>query len=84
MAADGILFALIAEVAARYRDGTLSPLAVTELALARIDALNPALNAFITVTADRAWAAAQRAQEELRRGRSGAAARHTRCAQGPD
>ncbi len=68
MAADNILFAPIAEVAAGYRDGSLSPVAVTELALARIAALNPVLNAFITVTADQARAAAQRAEEELRRG----------------
>ena len=69
MGADDILFAPIAEVAARYRDGSLSPVAVTELALARIAALNPAINAFITVTAAGALAAAQRAEQELRRGK---------------
>ena len=69
MGADDILFAPIAEVAARYRDGSLSPVAVTELSLARIAALNPALNAFITVTAEGALAAAQRAEQELRRGK---------------
>ena len=68
MAADDILFAPIVEVAAGYRSGALSPAAVTELALARIAALNPVLNAFITVTADRARAAAWRAEQELRRG----------------
>jgi aspartyl-tRNA(Asn)/glutamyl-tRNA(Gln) amidotransferase subunit A len=68
MAADDILFAPIAAVAAGYRDGSLSPVAVTELAIARIAALNPVLNAFITVTADRARAAAERAEQELRRG----------------
>ena len=55
-------------MAAGYRSGSLSPVAVTELALARIAALNPVLNAFITVTADRARAAAQHAEEELRHG----------------
>jgi aspartyl-tRNA(Asn)/glutamyl-tRNA(Gln) amidotransferase subunit A len=69
MAADEILFAPIAAVAARYRDGSLSPVAVTELALSRIAARNPALNAFITVTAEGARAAAQRAEQELRRGK---------------
>ena len=68
MAADDILFAPIAEVAAGYRSGLLSPVAVTELALARIAALNPVLNAFITVTAEQARASAWRAEQELRRG----------------
>ena len=68
MAADDLLFAPIAQVAARYRDGSLSPVTVTELTLARIAALNPTLNAFITVTATSALAAAQRAAAELQRG----------------
>jgi aspartyl-tRNA(Asn)/glutamyl-tRNA(Gln) amidotransferase subunit A len=68
MAGDDILFAPIATVAAGYRDGSLSPVAVTELTLARIAARNPALNAFLTVTADAARAAAQRAEEELAQG----------------
>jgi aspartyl-tRNA(Asn)/glutamyl-tRNA(Gln) amidotransferase subunit A len=68
MAADDILFAPIAAVAAAYRSGALSPVAVIELTLARIAALNAVLNTYITVTADRALAAAQRAEEELRRG----------------
>ena len=53
--ADDLLFAPIAQVAARYRDGSLSPVTVTELTLARIAALNPTLNAFITVTATQRW-----------------------------
>ena len=68
MAADDILFAPIAAVAAGYRDGSLSPVDLTELALARIAALNPVLNAFITVTANQARAAAWHAEQELRRG----------------
>ncbi|MFN8467213.1 MAG: amidase [Caldilineaceae bacterium] len=68
MAADDILFAPIAVVAAGYRSGALSPVDVNELTLARIAALNPLLNTFITVTADRARAAAWHAEQELRRG----------------
>ncbi|MEZ4559607.1 MAG: amidase [Caldilineaceae bacterium] len=65
MAADDVLFASIATVAAGYRNGSLSPVDVTEQTLAQIDARNPLLNAFITVTHDRALAAARRAAEEL-------------------
>ena len=68
MARDDTLFATIPTIAARYRDGSLSPVKVTELALARIAALNPMLNTFITVMGERALAAARRAEEELRAG----------------
>ncbi len=65
---DELLFAPIAEIARRYRSGALSPVEVTERTLARIAALNPTLNAFITVTADLAVAAARQAEAELRAG----------------
>ena len=68
MPTDDLLFASIAEVAARYRDGSLSPVTVTEQALARSEALNPTLNAFITVTGETALAAARQAERELRAG----------------
>ncbi len=68
MSGDEILFASIAEVGAAYRAGTLSPVAVTEKALARIEALNPVLNAFITVTAELARESAHRAETELHAG----------------
>lgn len=62
-----IPFASIDEIGARYRTRELSPVAVTELTLARIEALNPRLNAFITVTADQALAAARRVEEDFQR-----------------
>ena len=65
---DELLVASIGEITRRYRAGTLSPLEVTERTLARIEALNPTLNAFITVTADTALASARRAEAELRAG----------------
>ena len=68
MARDDTLFATIPTIAARYRDGSLSPVKVTELVLARIEALNPVLNTFITVMSDSALADARRAAEELRAG----------------
>lgn len=51
-----------AEIADGYRARTLSPVEVVDAALSRIDALNPGLRAFITVTADSARAEARRAE----------------------
>jgi aspartyl-tRNA(Asn)/glutamyl-tRNA(Gln) amidotransferase subunit A len=63
-----ILHLPIAEVARLYRLGELSPVDVTQLTLECIERLNPRLNAFITVTAEVALAAAQRAEQELHSG----------------
>jgi aspartyl-tRNA(Asn)/glutamyl-tRNA(Gln) amidotransferase subunit A len=52
-----------------YRSGAFTPLDATDACLARIDARNPALNAFITVTEDRAREQARAATERHRRGR---------------
>ena len=46
----------------------VSPLEITRICLERIEKLNPALNAFITVTADSALAEARRAEVEIGRG----------------
>ena len=59
----------LAEASAAIAAGTLSPVALTEGALARIAALEPRLNAFITLAADRARAAAAEAEREIRAGR---------------
>jgi aspartyl-tRNA(Asn)/glutamyl-tRNA(Gln) amidotransferase subunit A len=58
-------FAAIAEVARLFRSGKLSPVELTELMLARIEALNPKLNAYITVTAGQALAQARKAEADL-------------------
>ena len=50
------------------RSKSVSPLELTEACLERIEKYNPSLNAFITITADEARAAAKRMQEEQRRG----------------
>ena len=68
MSEPSLLFASIAEIGALYRSGELSPLELTRQCLARIEALNPSLNAFITVTAERALSEAQQAERELRAG----------------
>ncbi len=59
----------IAEAGVALRDGSLSAVALTEAVLARIEATEPALNAYITVTAEIARAQAAAAQAELRAGR---------------
>jgi aspartyl-tRNA(Asn)/glutamyl-tRNA(Gln) amidotransferase subunit A len=51
------------------RHGGLSPVALVEQCLSRIDALNPALNAFITVTAELARKQARDAERDMRAGR---------------
>ena len=58
----------IAEAAAALRDGSLSALALTESVLARIEETEPALNAYMLVTADLAREQAARADEELASG----------------
>jgi aspartyl-tRNA(Asn)/glutamyl-tRNA(Gln) amidotransferase subunit A len=53
--ADSKLFELsIAEAGSKLRDGSVTSAALTEDALTRITAIDPKLNSFITVTADRA------------------------------
>jgi aspartyl-tRNA(Asn)/glutamyl-tRNA(Gln) amidotransferase subunit A len=56
------------EAARALRAGGVSPLELTERCLRRIEALNPRLNAFLTVTADLARAQARQAGEERRQG----------------
>ncbi len=48
----------------------LSPIELTEASLRRIEALNPKLNAFLTVTADQAIEAAHDAEKKVQRGES--------------
>jgi aspartyl-tRNA(Asn)/glutamyl-tRNA(Gln) amidotransferase subunit A len=60
----------IADAARALARGEYSPLELTEAYLRRIDALNPTINAYITVTAERARDDARRATEELAAGRA--------------
>lgn len=59
----------VAEAAAAIRAGTLSPVALVRECLARIEAHNGVLAAFVSVTADRALADAERAEREIVAGR---------------
>jgi aspartyl-tRNA(Asn)/glutamyl-tRNA(Gln) amidotransferase subunit A len=58
----------IAQISELLRKGSVSPVELTTDALARIEKLNPRLNAFITVTADSALEDARRAEAEIRHG----------------
>jgi len=58
----------IQQLSRQIRDRSISPVELTRDCLARIDQLNPALNAFITVTADSALEQARRAEQEILRG----------------
>jgi aspartyl-tRNA(Asn)/glutamyl-tRNA(Gln) amidotransferase subunit A len=59
----------IARAAKALRARELSPLELTESYLRRIERLNPRVNAYVTVTAERARADARRATEDFAAGR---------------
>lgn len=56
------------QAAAALRNASVSPLELTRACLERIEAENPRLNAFITVTAEQALAKARQLENELARG----------------
>jgi len=58
----------ILEISDDLRHGKVSPIDLTQHCLAKIEKLNPVLNAFITVTGEAALAEARAAEEEIRRG----------------
>jgi aspartyl-tRNA(Asn)/glutamyl-tRNA(Gln) amidotransferase subunit A len=65
---DDVVFLPATDQAALLRARKLSPVELTNAYLARIESLNPRLNAFITVTADRARREAREAEQAIRRG----------------
>jgi aspartyl-tRNA(Asn)/glutamyl-tRNA(Gln) amidotransferase subunit A len=58
----------ITELAPRLRRKELSPVELTRACLERMEKLNPALNAFITVCAESGLREARKAEEEIARG----------------
>jgi aspartyl-tRNA(Asn)/glutamyl-tRNA(Gln) amidotransferase subunit A len=58
----------LAAASARIAAGDLSPVELTEAYLARIEEVDPAVSAYVTVTAERAVTDAHRAAAELARG----------------
>jgi aspartyl-tRNA(Asn)/glutamyl-tRNA(Gln) amidotransferase subunit A len=65
MTSDELVYASIAELAPRLAAKELSPVEVTEAALARIEHLEPRVNAFIKVTAESARHAARAAEAAI-------------------
>jgi aspartyl-tRNA(Asn)/glutamyl-tRNA(Gln) amidotransferase subunit A len=68
MAGDDLVYTGIRELGAGFRKRAISPVELTGALLERIARLDPALDAFVTVTAERARAEAQAAEAALRRG----------------
>lgn len=66
---DDIAFATVAQQGAWLRSGDLSSMQLTEIYLARIAAHDKRLNAFITVTAEKAHEQAVKADADLAKGR---------------
>jgi aspartyl-tRNA(Asn)/glutamyl-tRNA(Gln) amidotransferase subunit A len=58
----------LADAATLLRQKSVSPVELTQACLARIERLNPALNAFVTVTAEQALQQARDAETEIHRG----------------
>jgi aspartyl-tRNA(Asn)/glutamyl-tRNA(Gln) amidotransferase subunit A len=58
----------IAAASRQIKAGLLSPVALTEALLARIEALDPQIDAFLTVTAEQALSAARIAEQEIASG----------------
>jgi aspartyl-tRNA(Asn)/glutamyl-tRNA(Gln) amidotransferase subunit A len=68
VAANELTDLTIAEAARSIEGKQISPVELTEAYLARIERVNPALNAYVTVTAERAREDARRAADEIARG----------------
>jgi aspartyl-tRNA(Asn)/glutamyl-tRNA(Gln) amidotransferase subunit A len=66
---EDLVYLTAAELGRRLHSKQLSPVELTEVYLARIERLSPQLNAFVTVTRDRALAQAREAEREIGAGR---------------
>ena len=68
MDAEDLAYLSATELVAAYRAKRLSPLEVARVVLARIDALNPALNAFVLVDHEAALRDARASEDRWMRG----------------
>src|SRR5579871_5106067 len=66
--AEDLAYASIAEIAPRIERGDVSPVELTQACLDRIAALDPSINAFITVTAETALEQARQAEADIQAG----------------
>ncbi len=64
-----LLYSTVSELAPLIRTRKLSPVDLVRASLERIEAVNPKVRAFLTVTAERALAQAGAAEQEIARGR---------------
>src|SRR5256712_5689425 len=69
MLADDVLYKPVSDLSKLLRSRKVSPVELTRAYLARIEALNPKLVAFATVTADQALEQARQAEKEIAAGR---------------
>ncbi|MEP7365130.1 MAG: amidase [Acidobacteriota bacterium] len=69
MASSDLLFTPIPQLAALLKSRKLSPVELVRACLGQIEALNPRVNAFLTVTASHALAQAAAAEKEISAGR---------------
>jgi aspartyl-tRNA(Asn)/glutamyl-tRNA(Gln) amidotransferase subunit A len=65
---EDLLYGSIGEVAPRLQRREVSPVELTEACLRQIEALDPSVNAFITVLSDLAMDEARAAEDEIQRG----------------
>ena len=73
---DELCFAPATRLAALVRRKAVSPLEITRAVLARIERVNPRLNAYCTVAGDQALAAARQATAQAGRRRASLGALH--------
>src|SRR5260370_24219753 len=71
MSADELCYAGIRELGGLFRRGALSPVDYATDLLGRVERLDKSLNAYVTVTAERALADARAAEAAIRRGDAG-------------
>lgn len=69
MADTELIWKTAAELGPLYKAKKLSPVEVVRALLARIEAMNPKVNAYLTVTGERALAEARAAESEIAKGR---------------
>ncbi len=69
MTDDALHYSSLTEIADKIRARALSPVALTEMMLRRIEQVDPTLHSYATVTADLALEQARQAEDELMQGR---------------